>query len=73
MKPSWRGVVVDGVVWAWPTLLLDHKEAFVTLPFLSKYSARWRQWETGAPIDFDPGTSQEDKELVEAWMEKVEV
>jgi hypothetical protein len=68
MKPAYRGVVVDGVVWAWPMLLLDHNEAFAKLPHLERHTARWRQWSPGEGIDFDPGTSDEDKALVTLWI-----
>ena len=68
MKPAWRGVVIDGVVWAWPTLLLEHNVAFATLPWLENYSARWRQWSPGEAPDFDPGASDEDKALVARFL-----
>lgn len=70
MKLAWRGVVDgDGDVVAWPMLLMDHNTAFATLPHLRDYRARWRQWDLGAAIDFDPGVTAEDKAKVEAWVE----
>lgn len=45
MSPAWRGVVVDGAVWAWPMVLMDHSTAFQMFPRLSNYTCRWRQWE----------------------------
>lgn len=69
---AWRGIVDEGGdVVAWPTVLMDHNAAFATLPMLRDYRARWRQWdnEPGAPIDFDPGASQEDREKVQAWVD----
>lgn len=58
---AWRGVVdEDGDVVAWPTLLLDHNQAFATLGRLRNYRARWRQWEPGGRIDFDPGADPAD-------------
>jgi hypothetical protein len=68
MKPAWRGVVWEGEVWAWPTLLFDHNQAFAVFPALNRYTCRWRQWEPGGPIDFDLGASEEDKRKVEAWV-----
>lgn len=68
MKPAWRGVVVNGVVWAWPMLLMDHNTAFVVLTHLRDYSCRWRQWTADGLIDFDPGCSDADKALVTAWV-----
>lgn len=71
MKPAWRGFVFDGEVWAWPTLLMTHNQAMAQMPMLTNYDARWRQWEPGGPIDWDPGVSSEDRWLVEAWLEAV--
>jgi hypothetical protein len=69
MKPAWRGVVFHGEVWAWPTVLFDHRDAFAAWPSLGEgQTCRWRQWEPGGRIDFDPGASDEDKALVEAWI-----
>lgn len=68
MRPAWRGVLVGGVIWAWPTLLMDHNAAFIELPHMRKYTVRWRQWEPGGAIDFDPGATDADKALVEAWV-----
>lgn len=67
-KPAWRGVVVRGEVWAWPTLVLDHNGAFAAFARLRDYSCRWRQWEPGGKINFDPGCSDEDRAKVEAWV-----
>jgi hypothetical protein len=61
---------MDGVVWAWPTVLMTHSEAFVVLPWLSKHTARWRQWNPGEAVDFDEGTSETDIALVNAWVER---
>lgn len=70
MKCAWRGAVdQDGDVWAWPTLLQDHGAAFLTLPRLRLARARWRQWEPGGQIDFDPGATPADKKAVEQWVE----
>lgn len=69
MNPAWRGVVVDGVVWAWPTLLMDHEQAFRLLPHLREYTCRWRQWSPGSEIDFDAGASPADRERVYNWIE----
>lgn len=73
MKPAWRGVVLqNGVIWAWPMLLMDHSEAFAVLPHLQReMRVRWRQWDAGGPVDFDQGTSDEDKQLVNDWIERV--
>ena len=69
MKPAWRGVVFEGEVWAWPTILLTHNAAFMEWPPLrSGCTCRWRQWDAGGPIDFDPGASAEDVAKVEAWV-----
>lgn len=68
MTPAWRGVVVDGVVWAWPTLLMDHDTAFGIFPHLRGYTCRWRQWESGGRIDFDPDCTPEDRAHVRAWL-----
>lgn len=70
MKPAYRGVVMpDGTVWAWPMLLWDHNQAFAAFDYLSGYRCRWRQWDADKPADFDPGTSDEDKAIVNAWLE----
>jgi hypothetical protein len=69
MKPTWRGVVVDGVVWAWPTLLMTHDQAFAAFPYLSDYTARFRQWNPGESVDFDSGVSDDDRALVKAWID----
>lgn len=69
--PAWRGVVLDGHVWAWPTLLLAHNDAFAVLPVLAGCSCRWRQWDPGGTVEFDPGTTDEDKARVLAWIEAV--
>jgi hypothetical protein len=68
MKPAWRGIVFKGEVWAWPTALMTHAQAFARRPDLHDYSCRWRQWTPGGVIDFDPGASDADKQLVEAWV-----
>lgn len=65
---AWRGLVVNGEVWAWPMVLLDHAQAMETISLLRKYTARWRQWSPGTAPDFDPGVSAEDKALVETWL-----
>lgn len=66
---AWRGVVDEfGDVWAWPTVLMEHREAFAVLPSLASYRARWRQWSPGDSIDFDPGATPEDRAKVEAWV-----
>lgn len=67
---AWRGVVFDGQVWAWPTLLMTHEEAFMHMPMLRNYGARWRQWEPGSEVDFDPGASPEHRALVHAWLKR---
>lgn len=69
MRPAWRGVVLDGEVWAWPMLLLTHVEAFAVLPVLSRASCRWRQWEPDGRVDFDPGCTDEERALVQAWVD----
>ena len=70
--PAWRGLVVNGTVWAWPTLLFQHKQAFAELPLLAQqHTCRWRQWEPGGRIDFDPGSTAEDRVLVEHWVRTV--
>ncbi len=71
---GWRGIVDrDGDVIAWPTVLMQHSDAFSALPSMvsRNYRARWRQWdgEPGARIDFDPGASQEDSAKVQAWVD----
>lgn len=70
MKPAWRGVVLnDGSIWAWPTLLMDHAQAFSALPYLEKNQrARWRQWAADEAVDFDLNVSAEDKQLVRKWV-----
>lgn len=71
MKPAWRGVVLDdGSIWAWPTLLMDHNEAFSKIGLLSDYRARWRQWSADGAVDFDPGTSDTDRLAVQDWVER---
>lgn len=70
MKPAWRGVVAYGEVWAWPTVLMSHNAAFVAMPQLVNHTCRWRQWEPGGPIDFDPGARPVDKMKVELWVER---
>lgn len=70
-QPAWRGVVVDGVVWAWPMILMDHNAAFREFNHLSNYTCRWRQWQPGGPVDFDDGCSPEDREKVEKWLAAV--
>jgi hypothetical protein len=47
---------------------MDHNAAFIELPHMRKYTVRWRQWEPGGAIDFDPGATDADKALVEAWV-----
>jgi hypothetical protein len=70
MQLAWRGVVdQDGDVIAWPTPLMDHKEAFYKLPWLADYRARWRQWSPDGDIDFDKGVSPEDRAKVIEWIE----
>lgn len=68
MKPAWRGVVFQGEVWAWPMVIWDHNETFAAFPTLRRYTCRWRQWEPGGTIDFDPGCSDEDRAKVEVWV-----
>lgn len=63
MQLGLRGVMdADGDIHTWPTLLMDHSEAFATLPHLNDYRVRFRQWgnSPGDPIDFDPGASRAD-------------
>lgn len=71
--PAWRGVVFHGEVWAWPTILFDHRDAFNKWPPLQEgMTCRWRQWEPGGKIDFDhdtPGTPA-DQALVKEWVER---
>lgn len=69
-----RGIVWEGEVVAWPTILMDHNAAFATWPPLAEYTCRWRQWdnEAGAKVDFDPGCSDEDKTKVLDYIEKVQ-
>lgn len=52
----------DGDIHTWPTLLMDHSQAFNVLYHLRDYRVRFRQWDNtpGAPIDFDAGASRED-------------
>ena len=68
---AWRGVVVGGEVQAWPTSLMTHDEAFRVMPVLKRYTARWRQWTPGGPIDFDSGASSHDIALVERFLTNV--
>lgn len=69
MKPAWRGVVLDdGTIWAWPTVLLSHNEAFGILPCIEEYRCRWRQWSPDEAPDFGRGASDEDKQLVRDWI-----
>jgi hypothetical protein len=68
MRPAWRGIVWNGTVWAWPTLLMDHEEAFRQMPGMRAYTCRWRQWSPGGTIDFDAGCTPEDRALVAAWV-----
>lgn len=58
-----------GEVWAWPMLLWDHNDAMFKLDWLSESTCRWRQWDVGKKVDFDPGASDEDKAKVLAWIE----
>lgn len=73
MKPAWRGVVFMGEVWAWPTVLWDHNAAFMQWPPLREdMTCRWRQWESGGPVEFDhktPGTPEEQA-MVREWVER---
>jgi hypothetical protein len=71
METAWRGVVDnDGHIWAWPTLLMTHDQAFAAEVgwAIEDYRARWRQWEPGGPVDFDPGASNEDRAAVVSWV-----
>lgn len=69
MKPAWRGVVLnDGTIWAWPTVLMTHTDAFCACAYLAENRARWRQWAEGGPVDFDPDTSVADKAMVNEWV-----
>lgn len=61
---------MNGEVWAWPTLVMTHDEAFHNLINLRDYTCRWRQWAPGGPIDFDPGYSREDRNLVIDWVDR---
>lgn len=65
---AWRGVVFNGEVRAWPTILMTHNEAFAVFPPLAEYTARWRQWKSGGAIDFDNDVTPEDRALVERWV-----
>lgn len=67
-----RGVVYRSEVWAWPMLMLDHNQAFMACPMLREYTCRWRQWEPGGRIDFDPGATPEDIALVEDYVAKLQ-
>lgn len=60
-----------GEVWAWPTLLFDHNDALFKWDVLNEHTCRWRQWEPGGKVDFDPGASEEDKAKVLAWIAAV--
>ena len=62
-----------GEVWAWPTVLFDHRQAFMAWPPLrDEMTCRWRQWEPGGPVEFDHETpgSPEDQALVREWVER---
>jgi hypothetical protein len=66
---AYRGVVYDGHVWAWPTVLWTHADAAMVLPWLgTDASCRWRQWNPGEAADFDKGSSDDDQALVNAWL-----
>lgn len=73
MKLALRGVVdKDGDVVAWPTLLMDHSQAFGVLPHLADYRCRWRQWEPGEAIDFDPDSTPTDMAAVREYVDSVQ-
>lgn len=73
MQLALRGVVdKDGDIVAWPMLAMDHDEMFAVLPHLKEYRARWRQWEPGKNVDFDPGASEVDKIAVRAYVKVVQ-
>lgn len=65
--------MLDGEIWAWPTLIWNHNEALNSDMgfFFKNATCRWRQWSPGEGVDFDPGTSPEDRALVEAWLIRV--
>lgn len=74
MNLGLRGIVWEGEVVAWPTILMTHDQAFAAYPPLREYTARWRQWdnEAGAKVDFDKPVSDEDKAMVLDYIEKVQ-
>jgi hypothetical protein len=49
---------------------MTHNEAFTVIPQLRNYTARFRQWEAGEPVDFDkdPPASAADRALVEEFI-----
>lgn len=62
----------DGHIVVWPTLLMDHKEAFHVLPHLADYRVRFRQWEPGEAPDIDPNSTPEDAQAVRAFLANLE-
>lgn len=73
MELAYRGIVDEyGDVHGWPTALMTHKQAFAAAPVLQDITTVcWRQWWPGEAVDFDPGTSAEDKAKVNAWVAKI--
>ena len=69
---AWRGFVTHGgEVIAWPTLLADHNDFHATFGTTdSDFLARWRQWGTRAKVDYDDGTPDKAKEIVERWLRR---
>lgn len=67
---AWRGFVThDGEIIAWPTLLSEHNFFHGTFRTTdADFAARWRQWEPGERVSFDPGATPEAKAAVEAWL-----
>lgn len=63
MNLGLRGVMdAEGDIHVWPTILLDHNQAFATFGPLADYRVRFRQWgnKPGDPIDFDRGSDRAD-------------
>lgn len=73
MNLALRGVMdADGHIVVWPTLLMDHKQAFRVLPHLADYRVRFRQWGEGGPPDIDPGCTPEDAQTVRCFLANLE-
>ena len=67
---AWRGVVTkQNEVIAWPMMLATHADFHSTFYTNdADFSARWRQWNPGGEVDFDPGFTPEAEQAVYAFL-----